>query len=531
MQGIQIEQLEDDTTLHGIGTLFRRIDGSAWGINIGLFPRQDARSLRFSTAPILARKRLYNQKSKSPPGGWKDSFISANLAHWETCTIADCPAYQNKYDRGQYCFKIQLENERTIFIPQFELARALFLHDGYLAKTSLELNQLDMEFDVQVDKDKSKAEIHVMPFSNYPLKSLNEPDARSILSWILINDEARQSFNSIAKNQLKHGMETNGYRRWDFRFDPPPVKGAEFILRGIFDQETQSMFVFEIIGIKNITVELPELVEFYHPDFKEYVRGNGQGGAGPSVEPPEDHNVHDGEDASGNNEQIILRPPVVSFEFNKPFRTIRKPEKKHPRPSGRKNDDELGEQDGGDVSVEEANAAGRLPGADFDAVENVTDNSAIYANKFDCFKKMLDLLVSKHGCQVSVALRKLKRRGRSKKHILSTTGESRCLLDVTIKKNGSVYHALELDMSDDGKYLSTILLKLPSEEHWPVQVDSIEAELQRLGLRWPTKTLKKFCGRGNYNCIPHPETKSTHKGNLDPASVEHWATRFFSWIN
>ena len=144
---------------------------------------------------------------------------------------------------------------------------------------------------------------------------------------------------------------------------------------------------------------------------------------------------------------------------------------------------------------------------------------------------MLELLVAKHGCQISSNLRKLKRKGRSKKRILFTTGEARCFLDDTIKKDDEIYHVLELDMSDDGKYLSAMLLKPRAELDLSEQIDILESELQHLSLRWPTTVLRKFCGRGNFHGVPQPDTKASHKGKLEPASVEHWAERYFSWTN
>lgn len=532
MQGIYIQQFEDDTVLNSIGTLFRKTDGSAWGINLGVYPQQETRSLRFSQAPVLVRKRLYNQQNREAPKAWSEEFNSYNPAEWEVCRISDCPAYntQNKQELKQYCFTLRLESGLQLYIPQFELARALFLHDGYMARTALEIDQLSMEFDVSVDYENEFAEIRVMPFSNYPLKSLNEPSARAILSWILIDPDARRSFDSISRYQLRDGVEINNYRRWDFQFDPPPLVGASFDVRGVYDRKTNSMFVFEITAIRNLNVELPEQVVFRHPKFKEYVRGQGQGGGNPGGKPPEGHNVHDGEEASGANEQVILRPPVVSFEFNKPFNTYKKAKKKQPGPSGKKDDGEPGEEAGKDVSVEEPDSIGGLPGADFESMENETDDAELYANKFDCFRQAMDLLVTEFGCKVTISIRKLKRRGKTKKHVLSTTGEPRCLLNILIVKYGKTYRALELDMSDEGKYLSTILIESPDEESWSTDIDEIEIELQKRSLTWPWRLLKKKFGKDNVHGIPHPETKAMHKGNLDPNSVKHWAERFNSWL-
>ncbi len=535
MLGIQIEQLDKDTVLNNIGALFRKHGSSGWGINLSFYPKQEAKSLRFSHAPVLVRKRLYNPEVKQQPGSWSETFTSQNPAYWDSCTVADCPAYmtKNKYELKQHCFRVSLETGFEIFIPQFELARALFLHDGYMARTALEPNQLSLEFDVQYDRDNDSASVYVMPHSKYPLKSLNEPAARSILSWILLSDDVRRSFDSISRYQLLNGVDINNYRYWDFQFDPPSIEGAAFDIRGIYDRDSNSMFVFEIVGIRNINTELPSTVKFYHPKFKEYVRGNGQKGGTPPGQPPEEHNVHDDEDASAANEQIILRPPVVSFEFSKPFQTIKCPQKKQPGPRGRKDEgeDSPGDKPKPDVSVEEPDTKGGLPGADFESMENDTEDAALYANKFDCFRQMVDLLVTKHGCEVTVNIRKLKRRGKTKRHVLSTSGEPRCMLDVAIEKSGINYRVLELDMSDIGKYLSTILIKSPNEAEWSTDLDEIEAELQRRSLSWPSKLLKDKFGKDNIERVPHPETAALHKGNLDPNEIEHWAERFNSWLS
>lgn len=532
MQGIHILQFVKDTVLQSFGSLFRKTNGSTWGINLKVSPKQEAKSLSFSQAPVLVRKRLYNQKNKIPPGGWIESFDSQNPAEWERCLIADCPAYitKDKYELQQHCFTVQLESGLRIYIPQFELARALFLHDGFMARSALEVGQLSTEFDVLVDTNNDIAFINVMPHSRYPLKSLNEPSARAILSWILIDDEARKSFDSISKYQFRDGIDVGNYRFWDFQFDPPPLIGASFDIKGIFNEASNSMFVFEITGIRNINIELPELVEFYHPKFKEYVRGSGETGGTPSGEPPEDHTVHDEEEASSENEQIILRPPVVSFEFYKPFRTVKRPLKKQPGPTGKKNSEEFEEKAGEDVSVEEPDSIGGLPGADFEAIDDDTDDLMLYANKFDCFRQAMDLLVQNHGCEVNVVIRKLIRRGKTKKHVLSTSGEPRCLVDVTIVKYGVTYKALELDMSDEGKYLSTLLIKSPRIVSWPDDLDEIEEELQRRSLRWPWNLVRTKFKKKNVNGVPHPETAANHKGNLDPTSIEHWAERFNSWL-
>ena len=60
MQGILFDSLKDDTTITSIGSLFRRVDGSLWGVNLELWPYQNKKSLTVSQLPILVRKRVLN---------------------------------------------------------------------------------------------------------------------------------------------------------------------------------------------------------------------------------------------------------------------------------------------------------------------------------------------------------------------------------------------------------------------------------------------------------------------------------------
>ncbi len=58
MQDIRFDKVSDDTTILAIGSLFRRIDNSQWGVNLDLVPKAEAGSLRVSNIPVLARKRV-----------------------------------------------------------------------------------------------------------------------------------------------------------------------------------------------------------------------------------------------------------------------------------------------------------------------------------------------------------------------------------------------------------------------------------------------------------------------------------------
>ena len=79
MQDIRFEKVSDDTTILAIGSLFRRIDNSQWGINLDLSPKAATASLRLSNIPVLARKRVLNPTQKHKSAGFRLSFRRCSL--------------------------------------------------------------------------------------------------------------------------------------------------------------------------------------------------------------------------------------------------------------------------------------------------------------------------------------------------------------------------------------------------------------------------------------------------------------------
>ena len=139
MQGIRFEHLSDDTEIKAIGSLFRRINGSQWGINLGFYPFQPKSSLTVSNAPVLVRRRVLNPTSGYKQAGYKQVFTITDTSSWKVDTINNCPVLENPHpiEKDQLCFVFQTDTGLTVYLPQFELARALFLHDGYLSRTAL----------------------------------------------------------------------------------------------------------------------------------------------------------------------------------------------------------------------------------------------------------------------------------------------------------------------------------------------------------------------------------------------------------
>ncbi len=534
MQNIHLDGLDDDVRIVSFGTLFRRIDDSKWGINIGFHPRQKKQSLSLSYAPILVRRRYLNPTVNHKSAGFAMKFRISNTRDWSMARVGDCPIFKEKRLAGpearQLCFLFKELKGVTVYLPQLELARALFFHDGYLARTAMESDSLKAEFDVQCDPSRTAARINVLKTAGYPLKSLDDDAARKILIWILLDTEARKSYESIARYQKLNGEDTHNYRYWNFQFEPPNLPQVLFSVRGHYDKKLNSLFVYEIDAILNISRDFPEDVEIFHPRFREAVRGTGSGTVVPGSGMSSEHNIHDNIEPNEGNKHILLKAPVVKFEFAKAFKVTKVAEKKQTTRISFEDEDPSASSAAKDVSVEEATVAGSLPQAEWDIASDVTDDAHLYANKFDCFQEMLDLLVREHDCIVqSKQIRKLPQISRYKKSLL-INGNPRCLAIVALVAAGKLFHLVEVDTSDAVNALSTQLLVLQTPENWGSQLEHLEQELVKKSLHWPTKTLRQICGAEGYRGIPHPKSHSANKGALEPGSVNRWADRFYRWI-
>lgn len=529
MDKFRIDGFSDDSLINGIGSLFRRGDGSRWYINLSTSPVKSERSyLTLSQAPILARQRVLNSKIEVSKKGYHKSFTIKGTEDWLVAQVKDSKVikHHRKADGEQYCFVFQIEDDITIYLPQFELARALFFHDGYLSRTAMTPDVLHAEFDVMVNNETGVASIDVMPSCTYKIDYFNEPNCRRLLSWILINDNARRSYESIGRYQLLEGKELGKYRVWDFKFNPPSLENTRFSVKGWFNPDLNSMFVHEIEGLASIPIDLPEKVLFSHPDFTKDVSGKGNGGYAAGTERPDEHNVDDEASANIDNKTVIIKPPSITLSFDKAVETIKVAQKNRISRNGQL-DDDAPETASKDVSTDETTTTGELPNADWDNLDDQTDDSHLYLSKFESYFKMLDLLKDNYGCKLVVySLRKLPKITRCTKHLLATDGNPRCLSVSYIEIDNPAYYLLEVDTSDTNKSLSTKAILASAIENIDDFIESVEKKLLRGSISWPKEYFDNFVGKSNHFGISHQQ--SGKNGSLTFEDISNWAERFFN---
>nr|WP_275658865.1 Tn7-like element transposition protein TnsE [Vibrio brasiliensis] len=162
-------------------------------------------------------------------------------------------------------------------IPCMELARTLFLHNVHLARTALRPNGLQGM--ATVDTTQGESVIRLRRLSDYPLKNLDSKSACAHIRWLLLNPDAKRSFNSIYQELLSDQSPS-----WKFRFSPPPLKGWRFKLLGEFDQEDSMLFhVEEIKRVNTPYFDYGAKVSISHPKKRELIPVEPKNGKRPEV--------------------------------------------------------------------------------------------------------------------------------------------------------------------------------------------------------------------------------------------------------
>src|SRR5690554_60347 len=523
---LRIKRIRDNSRIKEIGLMYRRVGGSDWRINISLDPGQHKKNFAISQLTVLARRRVLNATEHFKPAGYPATAHVDDATTWSHRRISECPIknVSEQEDQDQWCFSFESEGIE-FFLPQIELARVLFFHSAYMTRLAMLPNGLSEEFDIQPGDEPDTTEIYILPTSTLPLKARGDYEQRRVLAWILLDEETRSSFSSIAQNQLKEGEESNGHRRWKFRFDPPALANVELTMRGQFQKESRTFFVYEIDSVENLTVQSSTTVEFFDPRFAEQQASKGaaaQGASAPVTEPL----IDDDELPSLDSEEYILDVPPVKLSFSQPVMTTRKAYNGRRRSGAEKSEEtesEIGD-DQTDVSTDEPTIQGQLPAAGFDAINDQSDDVHLYARKFEAFSAMVELLKTKECRHEFGGIRKLPAIAGYSKHLLED-GNPRCIALHLLTKRGHNYALLEVDTSDNKNRLSTLLLKQPSPRFdWPAEIATIEQRLLEKSLNWPSPHLNLVFS-GHHERISHPRTPSGNKGRLETGSLQRWADR------
>lgn len=521
----KFNSLKDNSKIFGIGSLFRKRNRKTWAINVD-FNDGSTKAMQFSNIPVLARKRVLNSTKTYKTVGKKVGFLIEDARQWRIAKASDCPAYQahtHGKDANQLCFVVE-DGSTSVFIPQLELARALFYHDPFLARLSLQHNALSEDFFIQQVEE--KISINVREGAEYPIYYYNQDDNRRFLSWVLLDSAARASFESISVHLIKNQRIDNAYQKWNFQFLPPPLSGVELEARGWSDYRSNTFFIWEITKLNNLPSNIDREIDFFHPAYERQFSGNPIKVDAKKGDAPNEFDLHDDELAGSGKTVIPLMSDKVMVSFKNPHITNRVLSKvklvNSVTGSGEK------KAHGKDLSPNEKDESGELPGGAWNNLDDQTDDTHLYIGKFESFFKMVDCLVVEHGFKlVRQKTRKLPKLGSRKKHWLSDSQNPRCLTYVELENSCGFYTLLEIDTSDGATKLSTMLLK--SSPGWLHNNEKqVLRGIMKRSLGWPTDYFKKQLGEKAYIGIPHPQSKGS--GVLPHEAIAPWAQRVVSGI-
>ncbi|MCG9770141.1 Tn7-like element transposition protein TnsE [Pseudoalteromonas piscicida] len=530
----RFKTLPDNARIQAIGNLFKYNDRKTWDIGVR-FKQSTRKALKFSQLPYLSRQVVLNQTVDAIPPGFSIKFALPDRAFWQTATVGDSAlvTYKLSEEQSQKCFVFESAG-KTIYLPQLELARALFFTNNYLANAALINSVLDIEFYVDQEPNNDDTEfpldlvINALPTTLCPKVLFDNEGFRHQIAWLLLNSDIKNSFNSIYQYFSQERVRTPNVERWTFRFDPPQLKGVKVAARGWKSRDESTWFINRIELLDGLF--FPDILDigYSHPNSTEIKPSSGKGKGGTYPQLPSQREIDEESDGSEDNESALIFCDATQRIYNRVPRTL-KVYAKARNSSGGKEDEDKPSTLPPEVSTDDSNSRGDTPRAIVDGLDDQTDNAHLYLNKFDSFFKMLEILEKEYGVkQNNPVIRKLPAVGRSRSHLMNGWS-ARCMAVVRIEYKNKDYFLLEVDTSDGRASIATKIISaqaLGPKGKLRDFISEIEQGLLSNQFSWPKKYFDALVGVGNHKSVSHQPSKN--EGRLSEEDIGRWAERMLS---
>lgn len=515
---MKVNNFPEDAQIQFISKIFKHNHLKSWNLELSI--KSEGRNLlrhtRLSNLPAIAKRRYINPSDgQVRKAGYPLVLNNVTTSSWRVGIDSENNGYTFvfNYSKNQ-------SNESSIIhihIPQIEFARILFLHNPYLARNCIDNGILSREFWIKERLDDSIL-INVIPTCTLPLKTFNSEGERRLLAWILLDDNARVSYESMAKHFTDEAIENDGRKSWDFRFEPPQLANLSLETIGWLDKKTNNYYVYEITGIGNIQSSLSKKVQFYSNKFKVDAQASSKGGNAGGTGYTDSDTIDDQQDADIDTKIKKLDIPKTSFSFANPIdtRKIAKRKVKGRLDADGAPNDEFVELD---LNADEATIDGTAHQADFSGLDDDSDVLELYMQRFDAFKLLIGRLSEQYSIQCNEKIHFLPAVGRSRLH-RTIDGNKRSILAVQIKTDKAEFVILEIDMNDTDRLLSTLIVKVEDAERWNQHFEEVLQLIVQRSINWPTdEYLETF---GLVKRMRHPSVSF----ELTETSIE-----FEGWLN
>ena len=521
---IKIKGFPENSRITFLGSVFKNNKQSEWHITVGLenykHPLSDQKYLlkhaRFSNIALLARNRRFNQTKEIPP--YNESIITIKIDDFKNWQITTSKS-------GQYLFRHIVNDLKgahkniKINLPHIELARVLFFHNAYLSRAALTQGKLTAEYYIVPEEHQTTILVH--EFCGFPSYQYDNVGMRRLLSWILLDTEARASYESISKHFLSEQFRTKTQTFWNFIFAPPSLRGAEITMKVYFSEKNEQYYVNEIIGIANLPTDISNEVIFCSPNFtvkNSYEKTGGSSGGRTSAN--DDPTIDEEKEADSDRKITKIESPKIAMSLASPYETKKAILKR----SGKKvipnqNDVEILPDHG--VSTGEATIFGEIGRGEFENVQDESDDLEFFMKRFEAFKVMVEQFASQNHIQPIINVHKLPAVNRSKLH-RTHDGNPRCIIEVQLSFQGKKIVILEIDTSDNLKPLSTLIIRISDTNVWNAHFPTFQKQVIKRSLRWPTaKSLQDIGIRKTFN---HPRNLAEMTESNE--EFKNWGRRF-----
>lgn len=517
---MEIAGLPNDAHLTNIGSLLRRPDYKEWLVTVNYSKsgeKSGRKGIKFSNAPALCRGRMYSNEFDGSKKGPVFEFTIDDLESW-----SDVEYFYASYFESPFPITLSPVGAPNIsalcHIPKFELARALFFYNAYLATSALQERALHLDFKTRFT-DKGHV-IEVVSQCPLTQKYFKDDVLRSHLAWLLLNDEVRQSYDSIHRHLMQETIRNGDYRNWVFNFTPPPLKNIKIKAR-FYKNQNGVYRVDEILSISNLLSNIGPNVNFVGDCFVDNKQSINPLANEIKVKPQNNDNSHiidDASDADIDRSKQIIVIPQVALQFRDPIKTSIDYQKIRSR-KGPKLVDEPdidGEPKTTVVATDEATVFGDVPKGDFRNIQDNSDQSVNNAKDFEAIIYLLERFKAKHSVDdMAIKYHELPKVKYCRRHRIEG-GLPRVMMEARFQYANQIFSVFEIYTVDINKRLSTLIVKIDSYNQIEYKMSEFMTSIVKSSISWKDAAALF----GNYKTLKHPV--GFYEKGCDERMLQKW---------
>lgn len=516
---MEIAGLPNDALLTNIGSLSRRLDYKDWLVTVNYINSRNEKGfkgIKFSNTPALCRGRMYSNDSDGSKKGPIFEFTIDDLENW-----SDVEYFYAKYFEPPAPVALSSVSARNISaicrIPKFELARVLFFYNTYLATSALQERALDLSFKT-VFTDRSHL-IEVLPHCPLVPKDFKDDVLRSHLAWLLLNDEIRQSYDSIHNHLIEETTNNGDYKNWLFNFTPPPLKNIKIKARFYIDQNDVYR-VDEILSITNLISNIDSDVHFTGEHFVDNKQSINPLATEVAVKPRDNDNSHiidDASDADIDRSKQTIMTPQVALQFQDPIKSSIDYKKARSHKGSKLVDEEGVDEESKTnvVATDDATVFGDVAQGDYQNIQENSDQTVNNAKSFKAITELLERFAAEYDTDLFQQFHELPKVKYCRRHI-TEDGLPRNMMEARFEYDNQLFSVFEVYTKDIKKRLSTLIVKVDSYNQLERIMQRFMTSIVQSSISW-RDAAALF---SNYETLNHPV--GFYEKKMDEMMLQKW---------